>query len=136
MVAVPPKRYRIGEVMSATGLSRQVVHQYTTLGLISEVDRTGGNQRLYGPEVFARLERIAGLRRQGMTLAAIRRALDEEAAAAAGAAERESAREPAGESEKEPERESEERGAGRAAGGGARGGRGEGGPGGAGRRGQ
>ena len=91
MAVVPPKLYRIGEIAQATGLSRQVLHQYTTLGLISEATRTAsGQQRLYGPEVFAKIERLQQLKER-LTLAEIRRLLEDEARApgapgAAGAA--------------------------------------------------
>ena len=52
----PPvtKLYRIGEIMRYTSLSRQTIHNYTVLGLISEAERTPGNQRLYAEETFAR----------------------------------------------------------------------------------
>lgn len=58
----PPKRYKIGEVMRATGLSRQTIHNYTAMGLISEVERTPSDHRLYDEGVFARLERIEELK--------------------------------------------------------------------------
>lgn len=75
----PPKLYRIGEVMRHTGLSRQTIHNYTVMGLISEIERTEGDQRLYPPEVFGRLRRIIAMKQQGMTLAEIRDELDREA---------------------------------------------------------
>jgi DNA-binding transcriptional MerR regulator len=80
MVVVPPKLYRVGEVAGAVGLSRQVIHQYTTLGLITELTRTAsGQQRLYGPEVFERLEEIRELQRR-LTLMEIRRFFETRAA--------------------------------------------------------
>ncbi len=76
----PPLRklYRIGEIMQYTELSRQTIHNYTVLGLISEVDRTDGNQRLYAEETFARLERVEQLKKQGKTLREIREIIDVE----------------------------------------------------------
>jgi len=58
---VPKKLYKIGEVMRHTGLSRQTLHNYTMLGLITELERTESDHRLYGDEVFERLERIKSL---------------------------------------------------------------------------
>ena len=74
---VPPKLFKIGEVMRYTGLSRQTLHNYTVMGLISERERTDSGHRLYGEEVFARLSRIDELKRR-MTLLQIRRLLEEE----------------------------------------------------------
>ena len=73
----PPKRYRIGEVIEHTGLSRQTVHNYTMLGLIKEAARTRAGYRLYGEDVFAILARIKELK-STMTLAQIRELLDKE----------------------------------------------------------
>jgi DNA-binding transcriptional MerR regulator len=73
-----PKLYRIGEIMRYTSLSRQTIHNYTVLGLITEAERTDGNQRLYGEETFARLTRIGQLKKRGKTLREIREILDVE----------------------------------------------------------
>ena len=59
----PRKLFRIGEVMRYSGLSRQTVHNYTVLGLISEVERTEAGHRLYGEEVFDRLARIEEMKK-------------------------------------------------------------------------
>jgi len=59
---VPPKRYRVGEIVQYTGLSRQTIHNYTAMGLIDEVDRTPGGHRLYDEQVFGRLKKIAALK--------------------------------------------------------------------------
>lgn len=59
---VPRKLYKIGEVMRYTGLSRQTIHNYTTLGLLREEERTESGHRLYGEDVFLRIERIKALR--------------------------------------------------------------------------
>lgn len=58
----PKKLFKIGEVMRYSGLSRQTIHNYTMLGLISEEERTESGHRLYGEDVFDRLERIKELR--------------------------------------------------------------------------
>jgi len=69
--------FRIGEVMRYSGLSRQTVHNYTVLGLITEHERTAGGHRLYAEEVFGRLDRIMELRKT-RTLSEIRRVLASE----------------------------------------------------------
>ena len=59
---VPPKLYRIGEVVRHSGFSRQTIHNYTTMGLISEEERTDGGHRMYGQDVFRRLALIRSLK--------------------------------------------------------------------------
>ena len=49
---LPEKLYRIGEVMEHTGLTRQTLHFYATLGLISEKRRTPSGYRLFPATVF------------------------------------------------------------------------------------
>lgn len=72
---IPKKLFKIGEVMRYAGLSRQTIHNYTMLGLITEEERTASGHRLYGEDVFARLERIKELR-ESKTLKEIREILD------------------------------------------------------------
>lgn len=69
---IPPKLYRIGEVVDYSGMSRQTVHNYTTMGLLRESRWTDGGHRLYDESVFARLDEIAELKRQRMSLQDIR----------------------------------------------------------------
>ena len=59
----PKKLYKIGEVMKFSGLSRQTIHNYTILGLITPAERTESGHRLYGEEVFDRLTRIERYKR-------------------------------------------------------------------------
>jgi DNA-binding transcriptional MerR regulator len=73
---LPEKLYRIGEVIEHTGLSRQTLHLYVTLGLIREKRRTGSGYRLFPPSVFADLERVSSLKKRGFTLLQIREILD------------------------------------------------------------
>lgn len=68
----PPKLYRIGEVVGYCGLSRQTVHNYTTMGLLREQQWSGGGHRLYDESVFGRLDEIAELKAQGRSLQEIR----------------------------------------------------------------
>jgi DNA-binding transcriptional MerR regulator len=74
---VPPKRFKIGEVMRYTGLSRQTLHNYTVMGLITERERTESGHRLYDEEVFARLRRLEELKGR-MTLLEIRQLFESE----------------------------------------------------------
>jgi DNA-binding transcriptional MerR regulator len=82
---LPPKLYKVGEIMKHTGVSRQTIHNYTVWGLIRAVTRTEtGGHRLYGEDVFDRLRRIEMMKAH-RTLTEIKAHLDaEEAAAAAG----------------------------------------------------
>jgi len=54
----PKKLFKIGEVMKYSGLSRQTIHNYTMMGLITEDERTPSGHRLYGEGVFPRIEKI------------------------------------------------------------------------------
>ncbi|MEE8105284.1 MAG: MerR family transcriptional regulator [Planctomycetota bacterium] len=73
---LPEKLYRIGEVMEHTGLSRQTVHFYTSMGLLQERRRTASGYRLYPPSVFATLDRVRVLQKRGLTLAQVRATLE------------------------------------------------------------
>ena len=77
---VPPKRYKMGELAAATGLSRQTLHNYTKWGLIGETGWTAGGHRLYDESVFARLEKIIKLK-ASMTVDEVREQLKREAKA-------------------------------------------------------
>ena len=71
-IEIPPKLYRIGEVVEHSGVSRQTVHNYTTMGLLIEIRRTEGGHRLYGESVFERLNGIMALKARHKSLAYIR----------------------------------------------------------------
>jgi len=80
----PPKLYRIGEVVSYSGVSRQTVHNYTIMGLLHEAQWTEGGHRLYDESVFARLDLVVEFKSQGKSLVEIRECcsrLDENEAA-------------------------------------------------------
>ncbi|MCX5632190.1 MAG: MerR family transcriptional regulator [Sedimentisphaerales bacterium] len=72
--SVPPKLYRIGELVRCTPYSRQTIHNYTIMGLIKEAAWTQGGHRLYDESVFKRLSKIAGMRKT-KTLSQIRETL-------------------------------------------------------------
>ncbi len=69
---IPPKLYRIGEVVDYSGMSRQTIHNYTTMGLLCESRWTAGGHRLYDEDVFKRLDMIAELKAQRKSLQYIR----------------------------------------------------------------
>lgn len=75
VVGVPLKRFRVGEVVDHTGLSRQTLHNYTLIGLIRETWRTVGGQRLYDGSVFEELAQIQQLKQQKLKLSEIREVL-------------------------------------------------------------
>ncbi len=68
----PPKLYRIGELVDYCGVSRQTIHNYTTMGLLRETRWTDGGHRLYDEAVFDRLDQIAELKSQRVPLGDIR----------------------------------------------------------------
>ena len=72
------KLFKIGEVIEHSRLSRQVIHNYTQLGLIFEVKRTPSGHRLYAEEVFARIRKIKKLKTDGRTLLEIKKILNRE----------------------------------------------------------
>ena len=76
-MAPPVKLFRIGEIARFSGLSRQTIHNYTVMGLITEQQRSGGGHRLYEESVFHILARIEQLK-QTMTLREIRLLLADE----------------------------------------------------------
>ncbi|NLW85686.1 MAG: MerR family transcriptional regulator [Planctomycetes bacterium] len=69
---IPPKLYRIGEVVEYSGMSRQTIHNYTIMGLLPETQWTQGGHRLYDQSVFGRLDRIARLKAQRKSMQYIR----------------------------------------------------------------
>ena len=69
---IPPKLYRIGEIVDYSGVSRQTIHNYTTMGLLREDRRTSGGHRLYDESVFERLDGIAELKSRRRSIRDIR----------------------------------------------------------------
>ncbi len=68
----PTRLYRTAEVLRATGISRQVLYRYITLGLITPAEVTDTGRRLFDESVFGRLELIRELNESGYTLRDIR----------------------------------------------------------------
>ncbi len=65
---IPPKFYRIGELVDFAGVSRQTIHNYAAMGLIHEARWTSGGHRLFDESVFGRLMKIAELKASQMTI--------------------------------------------------------------------
>lgn len=59
---IPPKLYRIGELVDFAGISRQTVHNYATMGLLRECRWTQGGHRLFDEDAFRRLAAIAEMK--------------------------------------------------------------------------
>ena len=70
------KLFKIGEIMEHSGLSRQVIHNYTQLQLIYEARRTLSGHRLYAEDTLKQLDRIKRLKSRGKTLSEIRELLN------------------------------------------------------------
>lgn len=64
----PPGLLTTGEVMERSGLSRQVLYQYTAMGLIREAHTTPAGYRLYPESALRHLEIVKELKETGYTL--------------------------------------------------------------------
>lgn len=69
--------FKVGELARATGLTVRTLHYYDEIGLLTPSQRSGGGHRLYSPQDVQRLYRIGLLRRVGMRLDDIARALSD-----------------------------------------------------------
>ena len=69
----------MGELAEATGLTVRTLHYYEQIGLLTPSGRSPAGHRLYDADDEARLYRISLLRRLGMHLAEVQRALDDPA---------------------------------------------------------
>jgi DNA-binding transcriptional MerR regulator len=70
---------RVGELATATGLTVRTLHYYEEIGLLVATQRTGTGHRVYTDADVERLYRICLLRRLGLPLGEIARALDDPA---------------------------------------------------------
>jgi DNA-binding transcriptional MerR regulator len=70
-----PRRYKVGELAEAAGVSPQTIRLWEKQGLLKS-ERTEGRQRLFSPEQLGRAQKISLLRRRhGWNPASIRSAL-------------------------------------------------------------
>lgn len=67
---------KIGELASRASVSHRTVHYYEGRGLISPVERDEGSHRMYEEEALHRLEKIAALKRLGLSLDEITDVID------------------------------------------------------------
>lgn len=74
---LPPRLYKVGDLMDATGLSRQTIHNYTMMGLIRPSTRSAAGHRLYDEMAVKRLLRVM-LLRVHRTMEEVKRQIDEE----------------------------------------------------------
>src|SRR5689334_9070048 len=77
------RRWRIGELADATGLTVRTLHHSEHLRLLAPAARTEGRQRLYDESDVRRLYLIRALRDLGLSLSDIGRMLDDDRAALA-----------------------------------------------------
>jgi DNA-binding transcriptional MerR regulator/uncharacterized glyoxalase superfamily protein PhnB len=70
---------RVGELAAAAGLTVRTLHYYEEIALLPASDRTEAGHRLYSDADVERLYRICLLRRLGLSLDEIGRALDDAA---------------------------------------------------------
>ncbi|HEX7091807.1 MAG TPA: MerR family transcriptional regulator [Longimicrobiales bacterium] len=70
------KRWKVGELARATGLTVRTLHHYDRIGLLQPSARSSAGYRLYGEQDVARLQQIRSLRQLGFTLEQIRELLD------------------------------------------------------------
>ncbi len=68
----------IGEVAEAAGVTIRTLHHYEAIGLLLPAGRTETGYRIYDDDSVERIYRICVLRRLGMPLAEISRALDDD----------------------------------------------------------
>lgn len=72
----PRRRWRVGELAEAAGVTVRALHHYEEAGLLSAAGRTSGDHRLYDEAGVERLYRIRVLRELGMSIGEIREAID------------------------------------------------------------
>ena len=71
---MPPEKelYSVGEVVERSGISRQVLHNYTVIGLVRPAERTATGRRYYDESALRRIELIRRMLKSGYTLQALR----------------------------------------------------------------
>lgn len=77
MIKATPRRrrWRIGELAEATGVTVRTLHHYEHTGLLSASERTDGGHRMYERESIQRVSQIRALRELGFSLNDIRTAM-------------------------------------------------------------
>ncbi|WP_139020718.1 MerR family transcriptional regulator [Bradyrhizobium sp. ORS 285] len=70
------RRWRIGELARATGITVRSLRHYEQMNLLTVSERTDGGHRLYDSDSLQRLYQIRALRDLGFSLPEIRRAIE------------------------------------------------------------
>ena len=68
----PAGLWKVGELARRSGITRQAVHQYVTMGLLPPTEFTKGGQRLFDQAALERVKLIRNLCANGYTLQDIR----------------------------------------------------------------
>lgn len=66
--APKPRLLKTGELIARSGLSRQVIYTYVTMGLIREADRTPAGHKLFHERTLTHIRLIRNLNEGGYTL--------------------------------------------------------------------
>lgn len=69
-------RMQIGELSERAGVSHRTIHYYERLGLVKPAEREGAGYRYYDETALKRLEKIAALKRLGLSLDEIAAVID------------------------------------------------------------
>ncbi|GLK65688.1 MULTISPECIES: MerR family transcriptional regulator [Paracoccus] len=67
---------QIGELSERAGVSHRTIHYYERLGLLKPAEREGAGYRYYDQTALKRLEKIAALKRLGLSLDEIAAVID------------------------------------------------------------
>lgn len=67
---------QIGELSERAGVSHRTIHYYERLGLVKPAEREGAGYRYYDDIAVKRLEKIAALKRLGLSLDEIAAVID------------------------------------------------------------
>lgn len=67
---------QIGELSDRAGVSHRTIHYYERIGLLKPTEREGTGYRYYDDTAFKRLEKIAVLKRLGLSLDEIASVID------------------------------------------------------------
>lgn len=67
---------QIGELSDRAGVSHRTIHYYERLGLVHPAEREGAGYRYYDEIALRRLEKIAALKRLGLSLDEIAAVID------------------------------------------------------------
>lgn len=72
MMTAEKKRYKTKDILEETGISRQVLQQYITMGLVKEAGRTEGGHRIFNESAVKRIKIIQMVNDTGYTLRGMR----------------------------------------------------------------